>query len=219
MSGENYDEGIERIHLAGASQDTHQQYLRERQRKRLKTRLFGLIAALLMVGIGYGAIWYHSRHQDTALQLLEKTSFYLEQGNYNQALLAAEAVINTESFEWHGYFYKTVSLIYLNRPKEAKQVSEETYQSYSKPYLPLHFHPVITFALENELGHEKIRTHYRKLENTFDRLEIFSRYLNEGKICYPKQAILEPDFGKAAVPELACFSEQVVEAYRASRKQ
>ncbi|GEM_PF-4385126 len=219
MSGENYDEGIERIHLSGASQDTHQQYLRQRQRKRLKERLFGLIAALLIVGIGYGSIWYHSRNQDTALQLLAKISFYLEQEKYNQALQTAEAIIDTDSFEWHGYFYKTVSLIYLNRPKEAKQLSEATYQTYSKPYLPLHFHPVLIFTLEDELGYEKIKTHFMKLENTFGKSEIISRYLSEGKICYPKQAILEPDFGKATVPDLVCFSEQVVEAYRTSRKQ
>ena len=214
MSGENYDEGVERIHTAGASRDNHQRYLRERQQKRLKTRITGLLAALTIVGIGYGSIWYHSRNQDTALDLLNAATHSLESGDYKRAYEKATAAAKTGNYEWHGHFYSAIALTYMNRPQEAQAALSNAISHFKDYYPPLHYFPTLSLYSEKGFTRKEINSRFREATKRFRVLPAFSLYLDEGKVCYPRDVFLGLDYGRGKIPVIACFPEQVVQKIR-----
>lgn len=60
MPAGNYEEGIDRIHLMEAHRRANQDFLRHRQNKRLRSRILGTVAAVVIISSFIGSYWSHA---------------------------------------------------------------------------------------------------------------------------------------------------------------
>ncbi|USG62757.1 hypothetical protein NBZ79_07170 [Sneathiella marina] len=60
MPAGNYDEGIDRMHLMDAHRRANQDFLRHRQNKRLRSRILGTVAAIVIILSFVGSYWHYA---------------------------------------------------------------------------------------------------------------------------------------------------------------
>lgn len=60
MPAGNYAEGIDRIHLVDAHRRANQDFLRHRRNKRLRSRILGTVAAIVILLSFNGSYWYYA---------------------------------------------------------------------------------------------------------------------------------------------------------------
>lgn len=140
MPAGNYDEGIDRIHLVDAHRHANQDFLRHRQAKRMRSRILGTVAAIVILLSLIGSYWYHAESRKIAAIYVFETANLLTEEKFDQALIAADYVIEKNVHPWYGYLYGTVALVHLGRYEEAVQYANKMVSYIKKgPFLPERF--------------------------------------------------------------------------------
>ncbi len=131
MPAGNYEEGIERINLTGAANMPDQRDLRARQRERMRSKIIGCAVAIILVFVFYGGYWIQTLGRTDAAVKTANVASLIYAGDYEQALVVADDVVNSGHYQWYGHLYKIVSLIHLQRFKEADAEADKLASYYS----------------------------------------------------------------------------------------
>jgi tetratricopeptide (TPR) repeat protein len=147
MPAGNYDEGIDRINLVDAHRQANQDFLRHRQAKRMRSRILGTVAAIVILLSFMGSYWYHAESRRIAGLDVLKTTGLLSEEKFDQALIAADHVIEKDLHPWYGYLYGTVALIHLGRYEEAAEYANKMISYFKKgPFIPDNFLRIYLYA-------------------------------------------------------------------------
>lgn len=158
MSGENYDEGIERANLIGAADHSNQSYLRDRQKKRMRDGIIGMSVAILLVITGLSYTAYVGEQQKQALALLGTSQLLLGQKEFTKSILTATKAIEIGHHQWHGYYARAVAHLNLGKIKDASLDIDKAVSFFAPDYrlLPLSFWDLYTLIHYNSIDSDEV---------------------------------------------------------------
>ncbi|MEX0583070.1 MAG: hypothetical protein WD185_05320 [Sneathiella sp.] len=206
MAAGNYDEGIERINLTGASSKPHQRELRERQAKRMRFKVIGTSVAILIAFSLYGSYWLQTLGRSGAAEKAVEAATLIETEQYKQALDVADDLANSGHYQWYGHLYKTVALIYLQRFKEAGIEADKMASFYqSRMKMPRRF--LRTYILAKLLNHNVDEALQEPLSDRFSPaiMKIIREVRAMSNVCYPIVTIADIDDLHSIPEKQGCF--------------
>ncbi|MBL4666804.1 MAG: hypothetical protein JKY04_05455 [Sneathiella sp.] len=181
--------------MLGAAERANQTYLRDRQKKRMRDKITGIIVATLFVASGLGYIAYVDEQQNQTKELLRQTYLLLGQKDFETAVLKATEAIEKGHYESRGYYTRAIAHIHLGKIEEAKKDSRKAVSVFAPGGLTFRSNLMHLFILthHNSLTSDKILTAIAKKRHQRQKTNNASVASNERKYLEFQNTITQMD--------------------------
>ncbi|WP_169568188.1 tetratricopeptide repeat protein [Sneathiella limimaris] len=125
MSGENYDEGVERVPMAGARFQSSQSALRRLQALRLREKVIGTLVALSFVLVLLVIFKLMAWGKTDASKALKEADEALRKGAYEQVLSHADNALEYENYAPEAHLFSAYAYIFLGQYEKAIQETDK----------------------------------------------------------------------------------------------
>lgn len=123
MAEGNYDEGAERVALAGAARQNNQTQLRKDQANRLKWKVIGALVCVGAVSIVLLGLHLTGLGQEKALRLMMQADQLYKKQQYQEAIFRSDEALEYGHFQWDIHAIKAMSYLELEAyGKAAKEM-------------------------------------------------------------------------------------------------